>query len=399
MKVLVVCQYYDPEEFQVNDICRQLVHDGYDVTVLTGLPNYPSGVVPKEYRKGHRKEVLDGVKVVRCYERGRGRGAAALALNYASFALSAMQKVRRLSRGYDLVLCYQLSPVFMALPAVWAARRCHAPLLVYVCDLWPESMKLYVGSERNPAFLAAKYISRKVYRAADRLAVQSPSFASYLCKVHGIRRGRVAYIPAFADGGYLGQDFRKEGGTVDFVFLGNLGIAQDLYCVLDAVKGIRGIPGFRVHFVGDGACLDGMRRYVERNGLGAIVRFYGRRPQGEMPKYYRLADACLVSLRAGSAVGLTMPVKVQGYMAAGKPVIAMAHGSTKEVVEASGCGVCVEPSNAKALAAAMEDFIRHREKYAGCGERGRAYFRAHFTKQIFMEALEREIEQLGGRKE
>ena len=316
-KILVVCQHYYPENFQITPICEQLVKDGYDVTILTGLPNYPTGIVPDEYKKGHRDEIINGVHVVRGYEIGRRKGPLWLAINYVSFTLSFLHKVNVLSGDFDIVLVYQLSPVLMALPGIKYANKHKVPLMIYCCDLWPESMKMYIKNEKNILFRIMKRMSQKVYSRADVLAVQSKSFIDYMEQTHGIKRDKMIYMPAFADETYLETDFTSDDNLVDFVFLGNLGIAQNLISVLEAVNKIKDVPNFKVHFVGDGSCLGQMKEFVNNNGLEDIVQFYGRRPVEEMPKFYKLADACLVSLKADNATGLTLPSKVQGYMAAG----------------------------------------------------------------------------------
>lgn len=390
--ILVVCQYYYPENFQITPICEALVADGYEVTVLTGLPNYPIGIVPYEYKHGHRDEIINGVHVIRCYETGRKKGVISLAFNYFSFTIAAMKKVDKLKGTFDLVLCYQLSPILMGLPARKYSKKHGIPFLLYCCDIWPESIKIYVRNENNPLFNVARTISKKVYDSADYIIVQSMSFVEYLIQTHEIDKDDITYIPAFADETYLTADFTPEDNTVDFVFLGNLGIAQDLLTVLDAVKRIKTIPNFKVHFVGEGACFNEMKEFVRKERMEKIVYFYGRRPVEEMSKFYKLADVCMVSLKADNAIGLTLPSKVQGYMAAGKPIIAMIEGSAKEVIEESGCGICVSAGDKMALSNAMKDFIEHGEKYKDCGNRARKYFKINFAKENCMRKLENVID-------
>ena len=397
MRILVVCQYYYPENFQITPICEQLAADGYDVTVLTGLPNYPSGIIPDEYKTGHRDEVVNGVHIIRCHEIGRKRGAVYLALNYLSYVRSASRMVHKMPDDFELVFVYQLSPVLMGIPGRQYARRHKVPLLLYCCDLWPESMKMYVNNENNLAFKWIKKVSKGIYDSADRIIGQSTSFLPYLKDTHGIPDNKLTYIPAFADETYLAQDFTPENDTVDFVFLGNLGIAQNLIAVLSAVEKIKNLPGFRVHFVGDGTVLNEMKKYVTDHEIDKIVVFYGRRPVEEMPEFYKLADACLVSLKADNATGLTLPSKVQGYMAAGKPIIGMIDGSAKYVIDESGCGICVNADDIDGLANAMKDFIEHREKFRECGQKARQYFINNFSKEKFMMKIEREFERLGKR--
>lgn len=392
-RILVICQYYYPENFQITPICEKLVQDGYAVTVLTGLPNYPIGIVADEYRYGHRNENINGVHVIRCYEAGRKKNILSLAWNYTTFTISALKKVDKFDEIFDVVFCYQLSPVFMGLPALKYAKKHNIPLFIYCCDLWPESIKVYIKKENNLVFQLVKRISSKIYQAADIVIVQSTSFIDYLNKVHGINRDKMVYVPAFADETYLTSDFRTCNDTVNFVFLGNLGVAQDLISVLEAINRIKELSGFKVHFVGDGICYDEMKKFVKQHGLEEQVHFYGRRPVEEMPVFYKLADACLVSLKADNAIGLTLPSKVQGYMAAGKPIIAMIDGSAKEVIKESGCGVCVGAGDIVALSEAMKDFIIHKDSYIECGKKGREYFKRNFAKDRCISKLEEIIEK------
>lgn len=393
-KILVVCQHYYPENFQITPICEQLVKDGYDVTILTGLPNYPTGIVPDEYKKGHRDEIINGVHVVRGYEIGRRKGPLWLAINYVSFTLSFLHKVNVLSGDFDIVLVYQLSPVLMALPGIKYANKHKVPLMIYCCDLWPESMKMYIKNEKNILFRIMKRMSQKVYSRADVLAVQSKSFIDYMEQTHGIKRDKMIYMPAFADETYLETDFTSDDNLVDFVFLGNLGIAQNLISVLEAVNKIKDVPNFKVHFAGDGSCLGQMKEFVNNNGLEDIVQFYGRRPVEEMPKFYKLADACLVSLKADNATGLTLPSKVQGYMAAGLPIIGMIDGSAQEVIAEAKCGLCVNADDVDGFARVMKNFIENKEEYRDFGLNGRKYFKDNFNKRKLLDSIEKSIDNL-----
>lgn len=395
LNILVISQYYYPENFQINEICEELVKRGHRVTVLTGLPNYPTGKIPAQYRHGKlRHEVRNGVTILRNFEIGRRHGAIGLGLNYLSFWLSGSRAARHLKEEFDVVLAYQLSPVFSAIPGCVYKKKHKTPYIIYCCDIWPEALKLMIRSEKNPIFGAVKRMSRKIYNSADRVLLQTRYFYPYFKEVHGMGEDRLRYLPQFASDEYLSGDYRSDNGVYDFVFLGNTGIAQNLDRVIGAVDRIRDVPGFRLHIVGDGSCLAGLKKLVEEKDLGDLVKFYGRRPVEEMPEFYRLADACLVSLGNENMTGLTLPAKVQGYMAAGKTVVGMIDGAAKEVIEESGCGVCVPAGDEEALAAAMKQIVLHPEQYAACGEKGREYFRAHFSKSQYMRELEKNMYEL-----
>jgi glycosyltransferase involved in cell wall biosynthesis len=395
MKILVVCQYYYPEQFKINDICEQLVRDGHSITVLTGLPNYPMGKIPNEYRWGRKqKETINGVKVVRCFEIGRKSGVVGMALNYASYMLSASIKALFLKKDFDIIFVYQLSPVFMALPGVVLKKRSRKPMYLYCCDIWPESLKNYKSDEKSFIYTLVGNFSSYLYSKCDAITVTSKPFIEYFNQAHSIPIERITYNPQHAEDIYLGMDFSSEDDVTDFVFMGNIGIAQDIDCILDATEKIKEIPKFKVHFVGDGSYFGTIKELVRQKGLGDIVVFHGRHPLEKMPEFYRLADACLLTLKDDSLVGLTMPSKLQGYMAAGKPVIGAINGAAQEVIEESKCGVCVNASDSVALAEAMEDFIQNPDKYKDCSENGREYFKQNFTKDIYMKKLEKLLYEL-----
>lgn len=402
MKILVICQYYYPENFQITPVCEQLVADGNEVTVLTGLPNYPIGRIPDKYKKRrNRREKINGVDVIRCTEIGRRKGAIFLALNYLSFYLSAMQSIKSVSPNYDVVFTYQLSPVLMGLPSRWYVKKYKKPHLLYCCDIWPESIKMYIKKDNNIIFKWVKEISKKVYMSADVIAVQSKSFLGYLSETHGLKKNTMVYVPAFASEEYLEEDFTPDNnGVIDYVFMGNLGIAQDLSAIVKAFyEATRRMDNIRLHMVGDGTCLEQVKKEVKEYGLEDKVTFYGRRPVSEMPQYYKLADACLVSLKADNATGLTLPSKVQGYMAAGKPIIGMIDGSANEVINEAKCGICVHAGDIVGLENAFCEFAQNFEKYQSCGENGRDYFKRNFKKDIVMKLLRDQLIKIKAAKE
>lgn len=395
MKILVVCQYYYPEQFRINDICEQLVKGGNSVTVLTGLPNYPKGKIPKEYRWGRkRKEVINGVKVLRSFEIGRKSGVMGMALNYGSYMLSASFKALFMKEDFDIIFVYQLSPVTMALPGIIMKKRSNNPLYLYCCDIWPESIKNILSDEKSFIYRLVKRLSKYIYSQCDGITVTSKPFVKYFNEEHLIPIEKISYIPQHAEDIYLQMDFSAIDDITDFVFMGNIGIAQDIDCILDAAEAIKHIPKFKIHFVGDGSYLEKSKELVKEKGLGNIVVFHGRHPLEKMPDFYKMADACLLTLKAENLVGLTMPSKLQGYIAAGKAVIGAINGAAQDVIKESKCGLCVNASDSKALAEAMQDFIENPNKYKDCGSNGREYFNKHFTKKIFMEKLESELYKL-----
>lgn len=409
MKILVVCQYYYPESFKVTDVCEALASEGHEVMVLTGRPNYPTGIVPEEYLGNkHSDEMINGVHVIRCYERGRGKGAINLAINYASFYFSAMKMVKKMAKDFDVVFSYQLSPIFMALPARWYKIHRRVPMFLYCSDLWPESLKVYIKGESNPVFKWVKKVSRKVYDSCDMICTQSDIFVDYLHEVHNVPMEKLRYIPNFADEGYLSEDFTpKANGFVNLMFMGNIGVAQNLEDVVEAFsKSLSELSDGKIcdkdgnainlllHIVGGGVRLDAIKELVNNLGIQDNVKFYGQRPQEEMPDFYRMADICIVSLKADNMIGLTLPAKVQGYMAAGKPILGMINGSCQSVISEANCGYCVDAGDVDGFSNAILKIASDKDSLNGFGHNSKDYFIKNFRKDIHVKAVEEELERI-----
>lgn len=396
MNILTVCQYYYPEQFHVTDVCEQLVRDGHTVTVLTGLPNYPTGIIPEAYQKGRRRdEIINGVHVIRCFEIGRKGGAVGLALNYLSFALSSAWKALRLRIDADVIFCYQLSPVFMAWPATILKKRLKKPLLLYCLDLWPESLKTILKRESSLPFRIVSRICTALYKQCDRILVTTDAFRAYFTKVHGTATKTLAVLPQFAPDAYLSMDLAKpDNGMTDFVMLGNLGAAQDLPHLLKAAADLKERNDWRLHLVGDGSSLEETKAMAAELGLQNHILFYGRRPAEEMPNFYRMADACILTLAGDSFIGQTVPARLQGYLAAGKPVFSMTDGPAAAVIEEADCGGSTKSGDSQGFSALLLDFIEHKSRYAHCGANARRYFEAHYTKQRHMQLLTAHLSEL-----
>ena len=261
MRILVVCQYYYPEPFRITDICETLVQKGHQVTVLTGLPNYPEGYVLDEYRKGQRRnENLNGVEVIRCFEIGRGSKRLRLFLNYLSFALSGSLKAKALKESYDVVFVNQLSPVMMALPAIAYKRKHHKKMLLYCLDLWPES--LAAGGIAPGSFIYKIFldISRGIYGSADKILVTSSMFKDYFANVLSMDTDNIRHLPQYAEDLFFEQPGTTDGQDNDaafhFVFAGNIGEMQSVDTVVKAANELRDYKNIAFHIVGDGAKLD-----------------------------------------------------------------------------------------------------------------------------------------------
>ena len=366
MKILFVSQYFFPERVDFSDVCREFVKNGDEVTVLTGLPNYhlKENKVPKNYKYGkNRKEVIDGIKVIRCTEFGRRNNVFNLFLNYVSFYFSSLRKVKALDKDFDRVICYQYSPITMAAAAAKYARKNKCPFILYCFDVWPESLKVYGIGEKNPIFKIVYRISRKIYDSCDKILITSKPFAKYFETVHKVPKKKIFYLPQFTRD--YGKDLKKvkSDGKVHLLFAGNVGKAQNVDCIIEAVEKIKTDEDFVVDIVGNGSERQRLAGLVKQKKLGDKIIFHGEKGEKDMIDFYSRADALLLTMKDnGTYVSKTMPLKTQSYMSTGKPILTSINGAAKETIEEYKCGYCAPANDVDAFAKIIKMFIEERPK-------------------------------------
>ena len=304
LRILMVCQHYWPEQFQITDICEELVRRGHEVTALVGIPNYPTGVVPDEYLDGRsREQERNGVRIVRAEEVPRKPGVIGLARNYWSYMRGADRRLRDLEGRYDVILAYQLSPVLMVEPAMRAKRLFGAPVLLYCADIWPDAVRAMLPDRLSFLAPAVSAVSTWIYRGADAIATNSRAYIDCFERVHGVERSRCRYVPQYADDSYLDMDL--SAGSSDkarFMVMGNIGKLQYLRVLMEAVDMLKGRGDFELHVVGTGSAIGELESFVAGHGLEGLVVFHGRRPVEEMPSFYRMPPGSARRCRAGFRV-------------------------------------------------------------------------------------------------
>jgi colanic acid biosynthesis glycosyl transferase WcaI len=397
MKVLVVTQYFWPESFRINDLVRAWIDAGHDVTVLTGLPNYPAGRLFSGFRlTGPYHQEWEGAHVRRVpiVTRGSHRGLR-LMVNYASFVVSGVVLGPWVARDrYDVIFVYAPSPITTCIPAIWLRWLRGIPVVFWVQDLWPDNLTA-IGAVRSPAVLrAVTSLSRWIYRRCDLVLAQSQAFIGPIRRVcPDVRDLRV--LPNWADGFYrplvIDADAPERaefpsGFTV--VFAGNLGSAQALGTAIEAAALLRD-EGVQWVFNGDGNQRATLEAQVHAEDLGGCVRFLGWRPGESMPRYLNLASVLLVSLRRDVSFASTVPAKVQSSLAAGRPILGALEGEGARIVRESGAGLVVDQEDAAALAAGVRVLAAMAPaERDDMGRRGRAYALTHFDRDTLVAQLD-----------
>ena len=394
MRVLVVSQYFWPETFRINEVVLSLRDAGAEVTVLTGKPNYPEGSVFDGWRAGGVvRERWQGIDVLRVPMLPRGRAnAVGLGLNYLSFAACGALLAPWLLRGrcFDVIFAYGNSPLTQVVPALALKALQRVPVALWVQDLWPQSLQA-TGFVRSRALLkAVERMVRLLYRGCDLLLVQSRAFVDEVARLADPRK--VVYHP---NPGELALRSREAPGEPPFVlaeafnvvFAGNLGTAQAIPTIVEAAERLRARTDVRLVLVGAGSLGGWLREQVAQRGL-VNVDLPGRFGPETMPAVYARASALLVTLAAEDAFRMTVPSKVQAYLAAGRPLVAALDGEGARVVEEAGAGLCVPAQDAAALAAAIERLADMPAPVRDAmGRRGRAYYLEHFEPERLARRL------------
>lgn len=405
MKLLVVTQYFAPENFRINDLVAGLSARGHEVTVLTGQPNYPSGrFFPGYGWRGPRREQLHGATIVRVPLAPRGRGTALrLVLNYLSFAFFAsLAALFRPAQRYDAIFVFEPSPITVCLPAVFASLRSRAPIILWVLDLWPESLAA-TGAVRSPALL--RLVGRGVrwlYARCALVLVQSRAFFSSV-QAHGVPAQRIRYFPNWIEPEY-GDSASANGlagdpGRFTIVYAGNIGVAQDFPAILDAAgRAVQQLPLLRFVIAGDGRMAAWTREEVARRGLGANFVFLGQLPASAMPGLFASADALLVALRPDPAFAATIPGKVQSYLSSGRPLLGMLDGEGARVIAESGAGFAAPAGNAPELAEAIIRLAgTDPAQRTQMGQQAREYAEREFGRELLFNRLETWLGQAAGK--
>jgi len=407
MRVLLWSQYFWPENFRINELAAALQAGGMQVTVLTGKPNYPQGDVFPGYRSvGIRRERYAGAQVVRVPLVPRGAGSPLrLAINYLSFIISgyALAPLALRRHECDVVFVYAPSPVLQALPAIFLARLKRAPLVLWVQDLWPESL-LATGFIRNRWALGmVEAVVRHIYRHADSILIQSEAFREPVTRLAG-DPGKVRYFPNTAeavldpsagvgDSGLVSE--LKAGFSV--VFAGNIGAAQAVETILAAAERLAPHPDIRFFILGSGSREAWLRREIKCRRVGNVL-LPGRLPPEGMPAVFASAAALLVTLGDSPALRLTIPSKLQAYLAAGRPVVGSLNGEGARIIQEARAGFTCPAEDGDGLAAAvLALYGLAPEERCRLGENGRRYFSEHFDPERRVQELMEHFRDMAAR--
>lgn len=398
MKILIVSQYFWPENFRINDLAIELQNRGHEVSVLTGQPNYPDGVIFQAYKDKPEKYLnYNGVKVFRVPLLERGTGSKKLFLNYLSFVLSAsfVGPIKLAGRKFDRIFVFEPSPITVGLPAIILKYIKKAPIIFWVLDLWPETLSAIDVVKSKTVLKSVGVLVSFIYRHSDLLLAQSCSFIDSIRKYCDAEE-KIRYFPSWAEDIFSENDvvLAKEVppskvGTFSIMFAGNIGNAQDFASIMDAAEILKLHTEIRWLIVGDGRMAEWVKRESHCRGLGNNFIMFGAYPLERMPSFYASADALLVSLKNEKIFSTTIPGKVQSYLASGKPIVAMLNGEGARIIQEAGAGYVCNAGDGQGLAKIILKMASHSDKERSqMGKLGKKFYQSEFDKNILIDRLE-----------
>ena len=390
MKVLLVCQYYYPENFVITKIAEQMVKDGYEVHVLTGKPNYGYGYILPAY-KNISEEIINGVNVHRVNIYPRKQSRISIVRNYLSFWKNSKKWVRKTKLKFDYVYSMSLSPITICVAGNLYARKHHKKHIIHCCDLWPESV--LVTKAVKPKSLTYKLLykwSRSIYSKADKILVSSPSFTDYFANILKLPTDNITYVPQCSlveESDISAFDY---GSGTHILYCGNLGLIQLVPLMVDAMDLLRD-KNIYLHIIGMGPMSDYLINQIKERRLDDKIIYHGPIVAKLAAAYFKRADALLVTLRNEGTVGKTIPNKLMMSMAFERPIVGVVQGDGRDILQdSSGAFLADETAESLKNALIAISNLSDKEK-ARLGKLNKLYYDSHFSIRTITSLIEKEL--------
>lgn len=401
MKILIVSQYFHPENFRINDLASSLLNKGHEVSVVTGNPNYPKGDFFEGYGFRFINEYYKGIEIFRVPIISRGNNKFRLILNYLSFVFFGSVFLYFHRNKYDKVFAVNYSPITAIVPAIVYCKKNKIKLGIWVQDLWPESLS-GGGNIRSKYILRIMDIIVKyIYKKSDIIFISNSGFKNSIIDKGDFVK-KIKYMPNWAEDIYDSKNYKINSPKMKFnipkgfiiMFAGNFGEAQDLKSVIKAADLTKNNSNIQWVFVGSGRKLNWLENKINESNLSNVITLLGRHPIEQMPFLFSIADAMLVTLRDEYIFSLTVPGKVQSYMASKKPILSMLNGAGNDVILDANCGLTANSGDYVKLSDNISNIMRFSDsERKKMGENGYNYYKKYFSKDKIIDKF---IEDLNG---
>lgn len=395
--ILVLSQYFYPEDFRINDICHELGKNDYEITVITGIPNYPSGTFYDGYgwfKK--REEIIDGIRIIRLPIIARGKNAITMLINYLSFVVSGYFWNLFTKIKADRVFIFEVSPMTQALVGVWYAKKRKKPCYIYVQDLWPENVEAIAKIHNKIVLKSINKMVDYIYKNCKIILATSPSFKTRIEQRESAwknNKSKVIYWPQYAEDFYKPETKKPQVdlvniGAFNIGFTGNIGYAQGLNILPQTAEILKQKQvDCKFIIIGDGRYREELEHEIENRKVEDMFLILGRKAPKDIPFYLAWCNAAFISFAENPLFEMTIPAKLQSYMACGVPILAVADGETKRIIEEAECGQCVTDRNARKLELAIEYMIQNQDNQKKWGDNSLKYSKSYYKKDKLVEEL------------
>lgn len=396
MKILIVSQYFYPENFRINDLALSLKNRGHEVSVFTSIPNYPKG----EFYPGyglfkHKKDNYNGIDIKRTYHSKRGQSGKRLGLNYLTFAFFGSLQTRFMKlEKYDVIYVLATSPITAAMPAIQVRKRLNIPLILNVQDLWPESLQEITKTENKHIIKFMNFLVNYIYKNTDHILTSSRSFIDKIKPRITNDKTTIQYFPQYSvvlQSNEVIKEFDKYQDNFNILFTGNHGQAQGLDLVVEAACEFKKVnSNIRYHLLGDGRDKERIKQLIIDNGVEDYVILHERVEEDLVSAYANSVDACLLILKPNDLFDMSIPAKMQTYMDCRKAILCCAMGESKMIVDEAKCGLSVEKMNVEELIRVSNEMSKlSKEELKELGNNGYKYLNEFFNKEKLIDQLEK----------
>ena len=406
-RVLVISQCFYPEQFRINDITEQWVKRGYDITVVTAIPNYPQGKFYDGYGiTKNRTEYYKGMKIVRLPIIPRGNNPIMLCLNYLSFIISGFFWSKLTKLDVDYVFNFETSPITQSLLGVWYSKRKKKPYYLYIQDLWPENVESVAGVKNKFILNLIGKMVDYIYSNSTKVLATSKSMIEAI-KSRNVPQSKLEYFPQYAEDFYKPVDKNmvenKIKNTIysknihgrenfNLIFTGNIGYAQGLDILPKVAKILKqdDLPKNVIfNMIGDGRYKSTLIKIIKDLNVEDMFNFINRQPAEKIPQYMSLSDVAVLTLSNNKVFEMTIPAKLQSYIACAMPIVASAQGETENIINESNCGICVKNGDEIAFARAIKQLMFLEKKELNkLGQNGMEYSKKNFNRELLLNQMD-----------
>ena len=358
LKILIVSQYFWPENFRINELTCELKKLKHNITVLTGYPNYPEGKIYNDFLNNQtRFSKYKGINIIRVPLIPRGQSRVQLIANYLSFCINAsiLGLIKLRKKEFDIIFVFQTSPILVGIPSSIISFFKKTPQILWILDLWPETLTAMGILKKKWQIKFVRFFTNLIYQQFNIILTQSKSILNIIRKY--TKTIETFYFPAWSESNTLpksikiAKEIKGKKSLFTIIFAGNIGEAQDFPSIVKAVSFLVKInfKHFRIITLGNGSKKAWLIKEIKKQKLNPYFEIMDSYPPTRMPSFFEHADALLVSLKDEEVFKMTIPGKIQTYLTTGKPIIGMLSGEGAKVIKEAKAGLVCNSGDYKNL--------------------------------------------------